>query len=159
MAEERAAIMAEKMAVEMAEERVAKLADFQALRPCQLFQKRPAFIIHLSVPVTSLKISADTFPAVALLKYFKERAQLCPEILHVRSEHDEAMERQGDLVMKQYCNGQRFVVLALENQEKTDYAMPVRVMENGADTPAAASSMPAPSLYSYHQNRSSHADF
>ncbi len=48
--------------------------------------------------------------------------------VHVRSEHDEAMERQGDLVMKQYCNGQRFVVLALENQEKTDYAMPVRVM-------------------------------
>lgn len=48
--------------------------------------------------------------------------------VHVWTEQDKALERQGDLVMKQHYNGQRFVVLALENQERTDYAMPARVM-------------------------------
>lgn len=48
--------------------------------------------------------------------------------IYSRGKRDESVERTGDLVMKQHYNGQRFVVLALENQEKTDHTMPARVM-------------------------------
>ncbi|MCM1126800.1 MAG: Rpn family recombination-promoting nuclease/putative transposase, partial [Lachnospiraceae bacterium] len=58
------------------------------------------------------------------------RAEELQEITPVRSwsEGDASLERTSDLVMKQNYDGQRFAILALENQEKIDYAMPVRVM-------------------------------
>ncbi|MDE6847012.1 MAG: hypothetical protein K2J99_14795 [Lachnospiraceae bacterium] len=48
--------------------------------------------------------------------------------VHSKSDQDAILERTGDLVMKQNHDGQRFVILALENQEEIDYGMPVRIM-------------------------------
>lgn len=58
------------------------------------------------------------------------RAENLQEITPVRSKSDQeaVLERTGDLVMKQNYDGQRFVIFALENQEETDYGMPVRIM-------------------------------
>lgn len=58
------------------------------------------------------------------------RAGELQEITPVRlkSDGDTMLERTGDLVMKQNHDGQRFAILALENQEKIDYGMPVRVL-------------------------------
>lgn len=48
--------------------------------------------------------------------------------VYAKSDEEAALERTGDLVMMQNYDGQRFAVLALENQEKVDYGMPVRIM-------------------------------
>lgn len=58
------------------------------------------------------------------------RAEELQEITPIRlkSDGDTMLERAGDLVMKQNHDGQRFAILALENQEKIDYGMPVRVL-------------------------------
>ena len=48
--------------------------------------------------------------------------------VHSKSDHEAVLERTGDLVMKQNHEGQRFVILALENQAEIDYGMPVRIM-------------------------------
>lgn len=58
------------------------------------------------------------------------RAEELQEItpIHLKSDSDTMLERTGDLVMKQNYDGQRFAILALENQEKIDYGMPIRVL-------------------------------
>ncbi|MDE7131629.1 MAG: hypothetical protein K2O65_07500 [Lachnospiraceae bacterium] len=48
--------------------------------------------------------------------------------VHSKSDQEAVLERTGDLVMKQNHEGQRFVILALENQAEIDYGMPVRIM-------------------------------
>lgn len=48
--------------------------------------------------------------------------------VHSKADQDAVLERTGDLVMKQSFGGQKFVILALENQEEIDYGMPIRVM-------------------------------
>lgn len=61
------------------------------------------------------------------------KAEELQEITPVRSKSDQdaILERTGDLVMKRNHDGQRFVILALENQEEIDYGMPVRIMMRG----------------------------
>ncbi len=58
------------------------------------------------------------------------RPEVLQEISPVRSKADEKaiLEKTGDLVMKQSYDGQKFLILALENQDKIDYGMPVRIM-------------------------------
>lgn len=58
------------------------------------------------------------------------KAQELQEItpVHSKSDQEVVLERIGDLVMKQNHEGQRFVILALENQAEIDYGMPVRIM-------------------------------
>lgn len=58
------------------------------------------------------------------------RAEELQEItpIYLKSDSNAILERAGDLVMKQNHDGQRFAILALENQEKIDYGMPVRVL-------------------------------
>lgn len=58
------------------------------------------------------------------------RAEELQEItpVHSKADRNGTLERIGDLVMKQSYDGHRFAVLALENQQETDYGMPVRVM-------------------------------
>ena len=58
------------------------------------------------------------------------RAEELQEItpVHLKSDREAVLERTGDLVMMQSGNGGRYAVLALENQEKIDYGMPVRIM-------------------------------
>lgn len=48
--------------------------------------------------------------------------------VHSKSDQETVLERTADMVMKQSYSGQKFVILALENQEKIDYGMPIRVM-------------------------------
>ena len=48
--------------------------------------------------------------------------------IHSKSDREAELERTGDLVMMQNYDGQKFVILALENQEKIDYGMPARIM-------------------------------
>lgn len=58
------------------------------------------------------------------------KAEELQEVTPVQFKSDKRamLERTGDMVMKQSYDGQKFVMLALENQEKIDYGMPVRVM-------------------------------
>lgn len=48
--------------------------------------------------------------------------------VYMKADQDVVLERAGDLVMMQSGKGGRYAVLALENQEKVDYGMPVRIM-------------------------------
>lgn len=57
---------------------------------------------------------------------FLQRREITP--VYSKSDQGTALEKTGDLVMKQSHNGQRFVVFALENQEEIDYGMPARIM-------------------------------
>ncbi len=58
------------------------------------------------------------------------KAEELEEINPVLSKADEeiTLEKTRDLVMKQSLGGQRFAVLAVENQKAIDYGMPVRIM-------------------------------
>lgn len=58
------------------------------------------------------------------------RAEELQEITPVYSKADKnaVLSRTGDFVMMQSRSGQKFAILALENQEETDYAMPARIM-------------------------------
>lgn len=58
------------------------------------------------------------------------RAEELQEITPVYSKADKnaVLSRTGDFVMMQSRSGQQFAILALENQEETDYAMPARIM-------------------------------
>lgn len=48
--------------------------------------------------------------------------------VYLKSDEEAAVEKDGDLVMMQNYDGQRFAILALENQEEIDYGMPARIM-------------------------------
>lgn len=58
------------------------------------------------------------------------KAKELQEVTPVRSGAGRSalVEKTGDLVMKQNYDGQRFVILSLENQDEIDYGIPVRVM-------------------------------
>ena len=45
-----------------------------------------------------------------------------------KADNHAVMERSRDAVMKQTLTGQRFILLAVENQKIIDYSMPVRIM-------------------------------
>lgn len=56
------------------------------------------------------------------------KAKELQEVTPVRSGAGRSalVEKTGDLVMKQNYDGQRFVILSLENQDEIDYGIPVR---------------------------------
>lgn len=58
------------------------------------------------------------------------RAEELQEVTPVRSGKGRsgAVEKIGDIVMKQTYSGQRFAILSLENQDEVDYGIPVRIM-------------------------------
>lgn len=45
-----------------------------------------------------------------------------------KADHDAVLQKTCDIVMKQDNDGQRFVILTVENQKTIDYGMPVRIM-------------------------------